>query len=119
MKTRSLLTGLALAAAVTVGGVTAAGAQTEPTPGPEAKEARAAFVCANQDRITDLLSRRADLLEDRLALAQDARAAAEEAGATKLVERIDRRIERIGEAQARVETRTGKFTPWVGENCAG
>jgi hypothetical protein len=55
MKSRSLLAGLALTVAVTAGGVTAAAAQTEPSPTPEAKEARKAFVCANQDRVTPYL----------------------------------------------------------------
>ena len=125
MNTRSLLAGLALAVATDRrGGVTAAAVRTQaPPPNPEApaaKEARKAFVCANHmDRVADLLSRRGGLLQDRLSLAQDARAAAEEAGAAKLVTRIDRRIERITEAQAVVETRTGKFTAWVEENCAG
>ena len=53
MKTRSLLAGLALAVAMTAGAGDCGGcadrALTEPR-GPAAKEARKAFVCANQDR---------------------------------------------------------------------
>ena len=77
MKTRTLLAGLGLSVALTVGVAGTAAAQSAlPAPSPAAQGARKEFVCSHQDQIKDLLSQRKALLGSRLALLKDARQSA-------------------------------------------
>jgi flagellin-like hook-associated protein FlgL len=127
MKSRNLIAGLALSAALIAGVAGAAAAQTDPAPtsapaaatDTAAKGARKEFVCANQDRIKDLMGQHAALLSSRLDLLGDAKQSATDAGADALVAKIDSRIAKVTKAQEQVGTRQQKLTTWVGENCTG
>jgi hypothetical protein len=113
MNLHTKIAGGVIALVATVG-VTAgvASAQEGGEPGP-----RAEFVCANLDAIEQLQADHATLLADRLALLGSARAAAEAQGNTKAVHRIDRRIERATERQAKVAERQEKVAAFAAEHC--
>jgi hypothetical protein len=144
MKTRSIVAGLATAAALSAGAVGAAAAQSNPstpttaptttgsgtadsgtadrgttgsTAGPTG--ARRQFACGHQHEIEDLQAQRKALLGDRLALLKEARQTAVAAGEDAWVVRIDNHIARVAKAQEQVETRAQRFTTWVGAHCGG
>jgi hypothetical protein len=130
MKTRTLVTGLALSAALTAGIAATAAAQNDPsppptttapsgTPDPAAKQARTEFVCGHQDQFKDLMNQRKNLISARLSLLREARTSASDAGATQLVARTDKRIEKTKDEATKVEGRMDKFATWVGEHCSG
>jgi hypothetical protein len=119
MRTRTVVATIVAAATVTAGAAGTALAQ-QSDPSPAAKPGpRAAFVCAHQDEIGDLLAQRQTLLSTRLNLLKEARPAAADARATKRVAQIDRRISRTTDAQAKVKARIDKLPGWVGEHCPG
>jgi hypothetical protein len=130
MKTRNVLGGLALAAALSAGVATAAVAQQSDPPtsttstttasAPAAgQQVRKEFACAHQDQIRDLQSQHKALLASRLALLKEARQAAVNAHADQVVTKIDDRIAQVVKAQERVENRTQRFTDWVAKSCTG
>jgi hypothetical protein len=139
MKTRNVLGGLALAAALSAGVATASFAQqsdtttgttgttspasttnpTSPNASAAGKQVRKEFACAHQDQIKDLQSQHKALLASRLALLKEARQAAVDAHAAQAVAKIDTRIAEAVKAQGRVESRIGRFTDWAAKNCTG
>jgi hypothetical protein len=121
MKTRTIVASLAVAGASLAVAGTALAQSSDPTTPPDAAAngARKEFVCSHRDQINDILSQRKALVNSRLALLKEARQAAVDAGASKLVVRIDDRMAKAAHDQERVETRTKKFTTWVGQNCTG
>ncbi len=139
MKTRTILGGLALAAALSAGVATTALAQSDPssppttsstpatTPAADAangadaatKGARKDFGCSHQTQINDLFGQRKALLESRLALEKQARQAAVDAHANAWVVRIDNHIAETVKAQTKAAGRAQRFTDWAAKSCTG
>ena len=137
MKTRNVLAGVALAAALSGGVAATALAQSGPSPTPTTtapsssassdtgaaavaagtKTPRKDFACAHRTEIDSLLSQRKSLLTSRLALLQQARQAAVNAHADKWVVKIDNHIAQTTKAQTKVASRTERFTDWAAKNC--
>jgi len=142
MKTRNLLAGVVLAAALSGGVAATALAQSGPSPSPTTtapatttapssssdsgaaavadgtKTPRKDFACAHRTEIDSLLSQRKSLLASRLTLLQQARQSAVTAHADKWVVKIDNHIAQTVKAQSKVASRTERFTDWAAKNCA-
>ena len=141
MKTRNVLAGVVLAAALSGGVAATALAQSGPSPSPTTtapattapssspdsgaaavadgtKTPRKDFACAHRTEIDSLLSQRKSLLSSRLTLLQQARQSAVNAHADKWVVKIDNHIAQTVKAQSKVASRTQRFTDWAAKNCA-
>jgi len=143
MKTRNLLAGAALVAALSGGVAATALAQSGPSPSPTttapptstapsspsssdtgaaavaagAQTPRKDFACAHRTEIDNLLSQRKSLLSSRLTLLQQARQSAVSAHADKWVVKIDNHIAQTAKEQSKVAARTQRFTDWAAKNC--
>jgi hypothetical protein len=140
MKTRNVLAGVVLAAALSGGVAATALAQSGPSPSPTTpppttstassssdsgaaavaagtKTPRKDFACAHRTEIDNLLSQRKSLLASRLTLLQQARQSAVNAHADKWVVKIDNHIAQTAKAQTKVTSRTERFTDWAAKNC--
>lgn len=108
------IAGTALAGTLALGGSAfASSADTSGTPSPE----RIAKICARADDIDARIEHAKTRIADRIATLQEHRAKAETAGHDKVVERIDRRIQRLQKLNDTIAAKEAKFDTFVSNHC--
>ncbi len=96
-----------------VGAGTAFAATANDRPDRPSKE----YVCAHQDEVATRLQTRIDKLNAALTKLADRRSKAEAAGHERIVQRIDRVVERVNNRLAKATEHLGNLPDWIVENC--
>jgi len=106
-----------LAAALTIGGTTAAFA-ADGSNGSGGKDAVITTVCEHKDEIVTKLTAAQTKINDRLTTLNQRLQQATDANHPRVEARIERRIKRLTKLQTRVANRLEKVPAWIAAHCS-
>ena len=117
MKLRKTLGGLALTAALTVGGVATAFAGGDGGTSTTTGQTRQELVCQHLPQIKEHMQQRKQRLQERLTKLRAARQKAVDAKKPALVVRIDKRSTHVVATISHIDQREAKLAAWAAKHC--